>query len=265
VILTSALPLRFSRLSPAVFDMSRECGVYCAQRGGLRLSELSAPDRPTRQPIRRITRDSPMNPLLVKRFGLRRGRWASGITPHETRRLVVLVVLLVGLVQGFAPWSPAQAAQARQYPNTIYLPLVVRPASTVHPYTSRVVELVNQERARVGCLPLAMNTALNNAALGHSEDMARNDFFDHTGSDGSSPWDRMTRAGYQWSGAGENIAAGYASPEAAVSGWMGSAGHRANILNCSFRDTGVGYIYLVDDTGQVNYHHYWTQVFGAPR
>ena len=180
-------------------------------------------------------------------------------------RLIVLVVLLLGLIQGFAPWPLAKAAQAQQYPNTIYLPLVLRPASTLHPYASRVVDLVNQERAKVGCSPLAMNTALNNAALGHSEDMARNDFFSHTGSDGSLPWDRMTRAGYQWSGAGENIAAGYVTPEDVMNGWMGSAGHRANILNCSFRDIGVGYTYLANDTGSVNYFHYWTQVFGAPR
>ena len=187
------------------------------------------------------------------------------MTPHETRRLVALVVLLVGLILGAAPWLPAQVAHAQQYPNTIYLPLVVRPASTVHPYATRVVDLVNQERAKVGCSPLTMNTALNNAALGHSEDMARNDFFDHTGSDGSSPWDRMVRAGYQWSRAGENIAAGYVTPEDVMQGWMGSAGHRANILNCSFRDIGVGYVYLANDTGQVNYRHYWTQNFGAPR
>jgi uncharacterized protein YkwD len=185
------------------------------------------------------------------------------MTPYATRRLVVLVVL-VALIQGTTPWLPAQVAHAQQYPNTIYLPLVVRPASTVHPYASRVVDLVNQERAKVGCSPLAMNTALNNAALGHSEDMARNDFFSHTGSDGSSPWDRMARAGYQWSRAGENIAAGYVSPEDVVKGWMGSDGHRTNILDCSFRDTGVGYTYLANDTGSVNYSHYWTQVFGAP-
>ena len=206
-----------------------------------------------------------MNPPFVQRSGLRCGRWASGMTPNTARRLVVLVVLLLGLIQEIAPWPLAQAVQAQGYPNTIYLPLVVRPASTLHPYASRVVELVNQERAKVGCSPLAMNTALNNAALGHSEDMARHDFVDHTGSDGSSPWDRMTRAGYQWSGAGENIAAGYVTPEDVMKGWMGSDGHRTNILNCSFRDIGVGYIYLADDTGPVNYHHYWTQVFGAPR
>ena len=75
----------------------------------------------------------------------------------------------------------------------------------------------------------------------------------------------MTRAGYQWSGAGENIAAGYASPEDVMDGWMNSQGHRANILNCAFRDIGVGYVYLANDTGQVNYRHYWTQDFGTPR
>jgi uncharacterized protein YkwD len=184
---------------------------------------------------------------------------------------VVLAVLLWGLIQGFAPWPLARAAQAvqpapaQQYTHTTYLPLIVRPASTVHPYASRVVELVNQERAKVGCAPLATNTALNNAALEHSRDMALHDFFSHTGSDGSQPWDRMTRAGYQWSMAGENIAAGYTSPEAVMEGWMNSAGHRANILNCQYRDTGVGYIYLANDAGSVNYFHYWTQVFGAPR
>ncbi len=187
------------------------------------------------------------------------------MTPNMARRLGVLVVLLVALILGAAPWPLAQAAQAQQYPNTVYLPLVLRPASTLHPYASRVVDLVNQERAKVGCSPLAMNTALHNAALGHSQDMALHDFFSHTGSDGSSPWDRMIRAGYQWSGAGENIAAGYVTPEDVMNGWMGSAGHRVNILNCSFRDIGVGYTYLANDTGQVNYHHYWTQVFGAPR
>jgi len=187
------------------------------------------------------------------------------MTPYETRRLVVFVVLLAALIQGAAPWLPAQAAHAQQYPNTIYLPLIVRPASTVHPYASRVVDLVNQERAKVGCASLAMNTALNNAALAHSQDMALHDFFSHTGSDGSSPWERMTRAGYQFSGAGENIAAGYTSPEDVMDGWMNSQGHRANILNCAFRDIGVGYVYLANDTGQVNYRHYWTQDFGTPR
>ena len=111
-----------------------------------------------------------------------------------------LSCLLSDLIHGAAWWLPAHVAHAQQYPNTIYLPLVVLACINRSPLRGPgVVDLVNQERAKVGCSPLAMNTALNNAALGHSEDMARNDFFDHTGSDGSSPWDRMARAGYQWS------------------------------------------------------------------
>ena len=51
----------------------------------------------------------------------------------------------------------------------------------------------------------------------------------------------------------------------APTGWMNSAGHRANILNCNLEETGVGYIYLQYDTGGVNYHHYWTQVFATPQ
>jgi uncharacterized protein YkwD len=89
--------------------------------------------------------------------------------------------------------------------------------------------------------------------------MARNDFFSHTGSDGSSPGQRISRAGYRWWTYGENIAAGYPSPEHVVDAWMNSAGHRANILNPDFRDIGVGYIYKPDTT----YGHYWTQDMGA--
>ena len=64
---------------------------------------------------------------------------------------------------------------------------------------------------------------------------------------------------------GENIAAGYASPEAVMSGWMNSSGHRANILNCNFTEIGVGYAYAANDPGTIQYRHYWTQVLAKPR
>jgi uncharacterized protein YkwD len=81
----------------------------------------------------------------------------------------------------------------------------------------------------------------------------------HTGSDGSDPGQRITRAGYIWRTYGENVAAGYTTPESVVAGWMQSDGHRANILNPAFRDIGVGYAYGASST----YKHYWTQVFAA--
>ncbi|GHH92945.1 CAP domain-containing protein [Streptomyces capillispiralis] len=121
---------------------------------------------------------------------------------------------------------------------------------------ARVVELVNDERGRVGCAPVKVNSALTEAAQKHSEDMAASGSMSHTGSDGSSPGDRITRAGYAWSTYGENVAYGYSTPEQAMAGWMSSPGHKENILNCAFKEIGVG---LAQPGG------YWTQDFGAAR
>ncbi|MEM9774023.1 MAG: CAP domain-containing protein [Chloroflexota bacterium] len=121
-----------------------------------------------------------------------------------------------------------------------------------------VLDLVNSERENAGCGPLEANPFLRSAAFLHSQDMAVNRYFDHTALDGSRFWDRADRAGYQGFAAGENIAAGYGSPESVMNGWMNSSGHRANILNCSHTEIGIGYYF---DSGSP-YRRYWTQVFG---
>ena len=131
-------------------------------------------------------------------------------------------------------------------------------------FIEQVVKLTNNERAKAGLPPLKLNNKLVNAAQDHSSDMAQDDFFSHTGADGSSIGDRVKGSGYQYSRTGENIAAGQPTPEAVVRGWMNSPGHRANILNPNYTEIGVGYEYLENDTGSVNYNHYWTQVFGTP-
>jgi uncharacterized protein YkwD len=74
----------------------------------------------------------------------------------------------------------------------------------------------------------------------------------------------MAAAGYTYSAAAENIAAGFPTPQSVVAAWMNSSGHRANILNCELTETGVGYVFLANDQGAVNYHHYWTHVFASP-
>ncbi len=135
----------------------------------------------------------------------------------------------------------------------------------VDPFVTEVVNLTNQQRVANGCDPVTLNTQLYQAAYGHSEDMGLNDFFSHTGSDQSNPGARIAETGYRSRTWGENIAAGYSSPTSVMSGWMGSSGHRANILNCNFTEIGVGYYYLANDTGSVNYRRYWTQVFATPR
>lgn len=131
-------------------------------------------------------------------------------------------------------------------------------------FINRVVKLTNLERSKAGLPPLRLNPQLTAAAQGHSQDMASQDYFDHTQPDGDSPGDRIKATGYRAAGWAENIYAGGSTPEEAVKGWMNSRGHRANILNPDMQEIGVGYYFLADDTGNVNFKHYWTQVFAIP-
>jgi hypothetical protein len=131
-------------------------------------------------------------------------------------------------------------------------------------FESEVIELVNMEREACNCNlhPLSYNQELTVAARRHSQDMGDRNYFDHTTPDGTQDgipfYERIIDAGYDYQSCGENIAAGYASPEAVVEGWMNSDGHRRNILDPDYCDIGVGYA-AVDGS---KYHHYWTQDFG---
>lgn len=127
-------------------------------------------------------------------------------------------------------------------------------ASGLRQLEAEVVDLVNDERTANGCSELRVDERLEEAARGHSEDMAERDYFDHTTPDGEGPGDRAADAGYRW-WSGENIAMGYRSAEAVVAAWMDSPGHRANILSCESVATGVG---VADSSRGL----YWTQMFG---
>jgi uncharacterized protein YkwD len=128
----------------------------------------------------------------------------------------------------------------------------------------QVVALVNAQRSQAGLKPVRLNPLLSAAAQTHSQDMALNDFFSHTGSDGSTADRRILTAGYNYSVIGENIAVGYATPADVVQAWMDSPEHRDNILHPMLEDIGIGFYFLDNDTGQTNYHYYWTQDFGRP-
>ncbi len=150
-------------------------------------------------------------------------------------------------------------------PTTLYLPTVSAgpvPTPTLDPGASmegRIADLINAVRVDHGLAPLALSVELAGAARLHSADMAANAFFDHVGSDGSTPGDRMEAAGYPWYACGEIIAAGYASAEEVVDGWMGSEGHREAILCTLYQDMGVGYVH---DATSV-YGRYYTVDFAA--
>lgn len=122
--------------------------------------------------------------------------------------------------------------------------------------TAEVVSLTNAERSRAGCPALRAESRLTRAAQAHTEGMAARGVLDHNSPEGS-PGDRIKAAGYRASAWAENIASGQSSASAVVDGWMRSAGHRANILNCGLRDIGVGFAKGRNGT------LYWTQDFGT--
>ena len=124
--------------------------------------------------------------------------------------------------------------------------------STVSSYESEVIRLVNEIRQQSGLRPLAANWELSRVARYKSQDMRDNGYFSHDSPTYGTPFQMLSAFGLSYRTAGENIAKGYASPQAVVNGWMNSSGHRANILNASYTQIGVGY---------VSGGNYWTQLF----
>ncbi len=135
-------------------------------------------------------------------------------------------------------------------------------------YALEMLEYVNQFRQTGGrcgdqdlpsVAPLALHPLLNQAALAHAEDMAVNNYFNHTSQDGRSPGDRISATGYLGNGYGENIAAGNASAFATFEQWKNSAGHCENMLRARFNELGVGYY---NQAGS-QYRNYWVQKFST--
>ena len=123
---------------------------------------------------------------------------------------------------------------------------------TVSSYEREVIRLVNEARASYGLKPLTENWELSRVARYKSQDMRDRHYFSHTSPTYGSPFEMIKAFGLSYRTAGENIAYGYRTPKAVVDGWMNSSGHRANILNASFTQIGVGYV----PNG-----NYWTQMF----
>lgn len=101
---------------------------------------------------------------------------------------------------------------------------------------------------------------LESAAYVHSSDMANADFMDHTGSDGSSPADRISATGYEFSAWAENVAAGQQSIDEVMASWLSSPGHCKNIMSSSVTQLGAAAV----ENADTRYGIYWTQVFARP-
>jgi uncharacterized protein YkwD len=123
---------------------------------------------------------------------------------------------------------------------------------------NQVLVIVNAERAKAGCKALTVDNRLAAAARKHSADMVARNYFSHTTPDGVDFSKRIDNEGYRWSTVGENIAAGQPNAVEVMKAWMKSPGHRANILNCAFRNIGIGVAFQ-------NRRPFWTQDFGTLR
>ena len=124
---------------------------------------------------------------------------------------------------------------------------------------SAVLSGYNLERARSGLSALRPSLPLEEAAQAHACDLARRQQISHrSGLFGTLPR-RLRRAGYAYSMANENLAAGQTGPAQAMRGWMASPAHRANVLAPAARDLGVGVALAAG--GRL----YWVSVAAAPR
>ena len=120
-------------------------------------------------------------------------------------------------------------------------------------------DLINAYRKDKGLKPLKINAALTEAAKAHSRDLAKWDRISHYGSDGSNPWDRVKRAGYNAKVAAENVGTGQASLEEVIKGWQASPGHNKNLLLADVEHMGIA---LVQDP-RTEFKTFWTLVVGA--
>lgn len=124
--------------------------------------------------------------------------------------------------------------------------------TTVLNYENEVIRLVNEIRVKNGLNTLTADWELSRVARYKSQDMKDNNYFSHTSPVYGSPFDMIKNFGISYRSAAENIAKGQKTPQAVMNGWMNSSGHRANILNSSYKKIGVGYV----ASG-----NYWTQMF----
>jgi uncharacterized protein YkwD len=184
---------------------------------------------------------------------------AGALAGHYCRDLSDSSLSEVGIAQrGFEIWLVVAA------------PLGAPSPGSARSVSERVLTLVNAARdrgARCGVRtypaapPLQLAPALADAAREHANDMARFDYFDHQGHDGSSPADRVRRTGYTPRIVGENIAAGVSTADEVVAGWLASPDHCANMMNARYTEMGVAYATNVRSDEAI----YWSQVFAARR
>jgi uncharacterized protein YkwD len=170
------------------------------------------------------------------------------------RRVRLLIIVAISLFTLIAPTHFAAAQSVAQ-------PAAATKNVQLSPQMTRIVELVNQRRSEAGLAPVTVHPTLMTCAQQYSEVQASLGRIDHTGPDGSTPGQRLTRCGYRWKHYGENLAAGYVDADEVMAAWMASPSHRRNILNPKFREIGLGFAHRDDDPSQ--YFDYYVMELGT--
>ncbi|MCD6563462.1 MAG: CAP domain-containing protein [Thermoproteales archaeon] len=161
--------------------------------------------------------------------------------PKDITQRITAVIIIVSLILTISSLYYTQTVKAQSLAD-------------------KLIELINQYRVANGLKPLKVSKELTLAAQRHSEDMANRNYFSHYTPEGLSPVDRVVAAGYtNWVAVGENIAAGFLTPEDVFNAWKKSPGHREVMLNRYFEEIGVG----IATNPNSYYKIYWTADFGA--
>lgn len=157
---------------------------------------------------------------------------------------------------GSAGVGAASSSEKLDYPNghPLLLPNT-DPGVTV--FETELLRLVNDYRLNLGKALLTPSTLLGDAARAHSRHMIAHRFFAHASPEGLTPAERLALANVDWSDVGENIAAGYSTPQAVFEAWLASPEHRANLESDAFTFAGVGYAQDASPTADFPQVHYW--------
>jgi uncharacterized protein YkwD len=180
---------------------------------------------------------------------------ASGAVIAPTRVVAEVFLRVPALLAALAMWA-CSSSMSPEAPTAVDPPAVSAPSSIA----SSIVDLTNAERGRAGLAEFRSNARLMQAAQIQADQMARIGRLDHVLTEATypRPEDRLAAVSYQWRAYAENVAYNQRGAAEVVNSWMQSAGHRANILNASLMEIGVGY--ARDASGRP----YYVQVFGRP-
>src|SRR6185312_4864887 len=185
------------------------------------------------------------------------------VTASTTKKLVPKPVAIKPVATTTA--THASSTDTSSFPKIIATSTPAVVSDFAAQVEQAVFDKVNIERTNNNLPALKLDTKLAVLARAHSKDMLVNDYFEHTDLSGCTSACRVTNSGYSWSAVGENIymMSGYHlsaenTAQMIVEGWMNSPGHRANILNASFTNEGIG-VYTQNSVVEA------TEEFALPR